>query len=177
MIMLANRPLGDLPELRALASRIAVHRLEISNAEMLAHMRRIATRGWKRYRHQLDAEKCMVVCEQVIAECRRTNCPLDLRLLDNAYLDYLQWDSSNADIHWHDLVASRVQQAATHFRHEISMLSREERKSKERELVRQIAKEANSPADAERLWEQKTGKKKSTYYSRKREVESGEFDV
>src|SRR6516225_5140582 len=39
LIMLANRPLGDLPKLRALASRIAVHKLEITDAEMAAHMR------------------------------------------------------------------------------------------------------------------------------------------
>ena len=32
IIMLANRPLGDLPELRALASRIAVHKLEVSDS-------------------------------------------------------------------------------------------------------------------------------------------------
>jgi hypothetical protein len=38
IIMLANRPLSDHPELRALATRIAVHKLEISDAEMAAHM-------------------------------------------------------------------------------------------------------------------------------------------
>lgn len=42
IIMLANRPLGDLPELRALASRIAVHKLQVSDPEMCAQMRRIA---------------------------------------------------------------------------------------------------------------------------------------
>jgi hypothetical protein len=87
LIMLANRPLGDLPELRALASRIAVHRLEVTDAEMVAHMRRIARQGFTRYQHRLEAGRCLEVCEHVIQECRRASCPLDLRLLDNSCLD------------------------------------------------------------------------------------------
>ena len=48
IIMLANRPLGDLPELRELASRIAVHRLEVSDAAKAAYMRWIAGQGFGR---------------------------------------------------------------------------------------------------------------------------------
>jgi hypothetical protein len=76
IIMLANRPVGDLPELRALATRIAVHKLEISDAEMAAQMRRIAGKGWKRHQHTLEPEKALEVCEYVINECRRANGPL-----------------------------------------------------------------------------------------------------
>jgi hypothetical protein len=177
IIMLANRPLGDLPELRALASRIAVHKLEISDAEMAAQIRRIAGQGWARYQHRLEPEQCLKVCEHVIAECRRVNCPLDLRLLDNACMDYLLWENGNANLHWMDLVATRIQQAAVHFRHEVSTLSREDRKSRERDLVRQILKETADTKDRERLWEERTGKRKTAFYYRKREVESREFDV
>jgi hypothetical protein len=177
IIMLANRPLGDLPELRALASRIAVHRLDISDAEMAAQMRRIAQQGWARYQFKLEAEQSVKVCEYVINECRRANCPLDLRLLDNACTDYLLWEGSNSHLHWNDLVTTRVQQAAVHFRQEVSILSREERKTHERELVRVILTETASPLERERLWEDRTAKRKSAFYARKREVESGEFDV
>jgi len=177
IVMLANRPLGDLPELRALASRIAVHKLEISDAEMAAHMRRIAGQGWTRYQFKLDAEKCSEVCEQVISGCRRASCPMDLRLLDNACTDYLLWESGNAHLHWHDLVTTRVQQAAAHFCHEVSTLSREERKARERELVRQIIQETSDVQERERRWEQMTDKRKSAFYDRKREVESREFDL
>jgi hypothetical protein len=134
----ANRPLGDLPELRALASRIAVHKLQISDAEMCGHMRRIARQGWSRYQHKLEAALCSEVCELVIAECRQARCPLDLRLLDHACTDYLLWEASNSHLHWTDLVTTRVQQAAAHFRHEVSTLSRAEQKARERDLVRDI---------------------------------------
>jgi hypothetical protein len=177
IIMLANRPLGDLPELRALASRIAVHKLEISDIEMAAQMKWIAGQGWARYQHKLEAEQCLKVCEHVIAECRRANCPLDLRLLDNGCMDYLLWEAGNSHLDWRDLVATRIEQAAAHFRHEVSTLSREERKAHERDLVWQILQETTNTQERERLWEQRTGKRKSAFYVRKREVESREFDL
>jgi hypothetical protein len=74
-------------------------------------------------------------------------------------------------------VTTRVQQTASHFRHEVSTLSREERKARERDQVRGILKETTDPQERERIWEKRTGKRKSAFYSRKREVESGEFDV
>jgi hypothetical protein len=125
----------------------------------------------------LESEKCLEVCEHVIAECKRANCPLDLRLLDNGCSDFLLWDSGNSSCHWKDLVTTRVEQAAAHFRHEISTLSREERKARERDIVREILEQTDEPAERERIWEQKTGKRKSAYYVRKREVDCGEFDV
>lgn len=177
IIMLANRPLGDLPELRALASRIAVHKLQVSDLEMCAQMRRIARQGWSRYQHKLEAAQCSEVCEYLITECRQASCPLDLRLLDNACTDYLFWEAGNSHLHWNDLVTTRVQQTAAHFRHEVSTLSREERKAHERDLVRDILLESSDPQERERLWEQRTGKRKSAFYTRKREVDSREFEV
>ena len=143
---------------------------------MAAHMRRIAGQGWARYQHKLEPEPCLTVCEHVIAECKRANCPLDLRLLDNACMDFLLWEAGNSHLHWKDLVTTRIQQAAAHFRHEVSTLSREERKAHERDLVRQILQATVNPKEQERFWEERTGKRKSAFYVRKREVESREFD-
>jgi hypothetical protein len=177
IIMLANRGLEDLPELRALASRIAVIRLEVSEVEMAAHMRRIAGQGWSRYQYKLDADKALEICNYVVSECRRRNCPLDIRLLDNSCLDYLQWESSNTNLHWEALVTNRIEQVAAHFQHEVSTMSREEKKCYERDLVRQIMEETSDAQEQERLWEEKTGKRKSAFYNRRKEVMSREFDV
>jgi hypothetical protein len=57
LIMVANRPLSSLPELRALAGRISVMKLDISETELAAQMRRIARQGWARYQHRLDPEE------------------------------------------------------------------------------------------------------------------------
>jgi hypothetical protein len=176
IIMLANRSLADLPELRALASRIPVHKLEITDAEMVAHMRRIASQGWSRNQYKLEPETCSKVCEYVIDECRRTNCPLDLRLFDQSCLDYLQWERSEARVHWKDLVTNHIQQVAAHFRHEVSPRSREETKAYERDIVREICQQTEDAQERERLWEAKTGKRKTSFYNRKHEVEHGGFD-
>jgi hypothetical protein len=177
IIMLSNRPLSDLPEMRALASRISLHKLEVSDAEMAAHVRRIAAAGFARGKHQLEAERCLEVAEYVIGECKASGCPLDLRLFDNSCLDYLQWAASQSSCHWHDLVANRVRQSATHFRHEINTLSREARLEQERALVRDICAETRDPQERVRLWEERTGKHPATFYRRKREIDSAEFNV
>jgi hypothetical protein len=177
LIMTANRPLSDLPELRALASRIAVHRLEFSDLEMAAHMRRIASSNWSRYQFKLEREKCRIVAEHVISECRRANIQPDLRLFDNGCFDFLQWERGDSHLDWRDLVSTRVRQNAAHFRHEISMMSCEQKKERERGLVRDITRQTVDANERVRLWEQETGKSKSTFYSRLREVNSGEFDA
>jgi hypothetical protein len=177
IIMLANRPLSDLPELRALATRIAVMKLEVTDTEMSAHMRRIAACGFARHSGKLDGAKCLQVCEHVIQECHKANCPLDLRLFDNSCLDYLQWEMSHSSCHWHDLVANRVRQSATHFRNEIQTLSREARLEQERALVRDICAETQNSQERLRLWEERTGKHQATFYRRKQEVDSIEFNV
>src|SRR5260370_35221899 len=105
--MLAKRRLGDMPTLRALASRIAVQKREVSDAEMCGHMRRIARQGWSRYQHKLEAAQCSEICEHIIAECRRASCPPDLRLRDNACTDYLLRRAGTSHLHWSGLVHNR----------------------------------------------------------------------
>jgi hypothetical protein len=119
----------------------------------------------------------MEVCEHVLAECRAANCPIDLRLLDHGCCDYLQWQSNNSTVHWRDLVANRVREAARHFRHPVASQSCAERQAAEVALLRQIMSQTSDSAERRRLWEEKTGKSKSAFYLRMRQVESGEFDV
>jgi hypothetical protein len=175
IIMLGNRPLSDLPELRALATRISVFHLQVSDAEMIAQMRRLAQKGWTRYKQELAAVQCQEVCEYVIEQCRKANCPLDLRLLDNSCLDYCQWEAHHSDCHWHDLVANRVRQAAEHFRHPIAPQSREERLANDRKIVRDICARTEDRQEQLRLWKEMTGRGHTAFYNRKREAESPEF--
>jgi hypothetical protein len=177
IIMLANRQLSDLPELRALATRITVHRMEITYQEMVALMRSISGKGWSRYQHKLGADECLAVCEYVIAQCQAAGCELDLRLLDNSCLDYCQWESDNSSCDWRDLVANRVRQHAAHFRHEIATLTRDERLARDREIARDICARSDDPQERLRLWKEATGKGHNAFYKRKRECEDSEFDV
>jgi hypothetical protein len=75
------------------------------------------------------------------------------------------------------MVANRIRQAAAHFRHEVTGLSCEDRQARERQMVRDILRETDDAEVRVRLWAERTGKRKSAFYKRKREVESGEFDV
>jgi hypothetical protein len=176
LIMLANRPLADLPELRALASRIAVHKLDLTEIEMAAHVRQVARSAFARGKHHLDPEQCLAVAEYVIGECRRLNCPLDLRLFENACLDYLQWDASCTSCDWHDLVENRIRQTADHFRYGLATLSREEQLAADRELVRHLCQETQDPREQLRRWHERTGRSPATYYRRKREIDLRVFD-
>jgi hypothetical protein len=177
IIMLANRPLATLPELRALATRIAVLRLDVTDSEIEAVMFEMAAGG---YREQgklvLAPEQCEEVARFLLTECRTASCSLDLRLLINSYQDYLLWDGDHSGCHWQDLVATRTREAATHFRCEVETLSQEERRTLRRKVIREIESETNDPNERLRLYIERTGKSRSDYFKRKREVDSGEFD-
>ena len=173
---LANRPLADLPELRALATRISVMRLEVTDAELVAKMRDLAAKGYTvKGKNLLEPGKCREVCEFVISECRGACCPPNLRLIYNSYLDYILWESDHAACDWRDLVANRVREATHHFRAAPTTMSREERRRWRRNIVREILRLTDVTAQQERLYEEKTNKSRSDFHRRKREVESGEF--
>ncbi|MFO0847855.1 MAG: hypothetical protein U0871_04730 [Gemmataceae bacterium] len=178
VILLANRPLANLPELRALATRIAVYRLEVTGEEMLAQVRRLADVGYRRDgRLVLPPDECGEVIGRLIAECRRAGCPLDLRLLFNAYHDFLLWDGHHAACHWHDLVASRVREAATAFEHPPEPRTAEEKKAWARQVVREVmALHPDDKGEQMREYCRRTKKSKADFYRRKGEVECGEFD-
>jgi hypothetical protein len=195
IIMVANRPLADLPELRALATRIVVHRLEVTDLEMTAQLHRLALDGFRRLglgggrttftaeggiaaqEPDIEPATCREICDYVIAESRRHNFPLDLRLYETSCMDYLQWENGCANCDWRDLVGTRVRQAASHFRHEVSRMSMEERKDRDREIVCEILAETSNGAEQLRLFKERTGKGKNAFYHRKREIDSGEFDL
>lgn len=177
LILISNRPLADMPELRALATRIEVHRFEATDAELEAKMRDLATRG---YRHSdkivIAPGESLLVTEYLLKECRRAGCPLDLRLQQKAFQTYLQWESDWSASHWEDLVAASIREATHHFRHEVNTAPREEKRSWRRSVLREILRETNDAGDQERLYRERTGASRADFFRRKREVESGEFD-
>jgi hypothetical protein len=177
IILLANRPLADLPELRALATRIAVLRLDVSDAELTALIYDIAAGGFRLGgKPALEPAKCEEVADYLVRECRAAGCPLDLRLLHNSYLDYLLWEGDNASCAWQDLVSSRVREVAYHFRHELNTLSQEERRAQRRAVVREILLQTADHSEQLRLYKERTGKSRADFHRRKAEVQSGEFD-
>jgi len=177
LILISNRPLADLPELRALATRIEVHRLEVTDAELEALMRDLASRGYSHSGKLVIAPaECLEVTEYLLNECRRSGCQLDLRLQQKSFQTYLQWESDWSNSHWQDLVAASVREATYHFRHEADTAPREEKRTRRRNVVREILRQTKDVMEQERLYVAETGASRADFFRRKREVESGEFD-
>ena len=177
LILISNRPLGDLPELRALATRIEVHRLEVSDRELIALMCDLATKG---YRHMdkvvIGPEECLQITEHLLRECRSAGCPLDLRLQQKSFQTYLQWEADWSSCHWRDLVAASVREATAHFRNESNTAPREDRRTRRRNALREIIEKTADAKEQERLYTEQTGASRADFFRRKREVETGDFD-
>jgi hypothetical protein len=177
LILISNRPLADMPELRALATRIEVHRLEVSEEELISLMRKLAAGGYRVASGiALGPEECILVTEHVIRECRSSGCPLDLRLQQKGFHTFLQWESGHSVIRWDDLVAASICEASHHFRHEADTATREEKMSRKRNTLRAIMSETQSAKDQEELYRRQMSASRADFFRRKREIESGEFD-
>jgi hypothetical protein len=177
VIMISNRPLADLPELRALATRIEVHRMDVTDDELAALMRDLAGRGYRlNDAVGIGPEECLKVTEYLLKECRAAGCPLDLRLQQKAFQTYLQHAADYSVTHWEDLVAASVREATCHFRHEPDTASPESKKARRRNVVREIVGTTADAKEQERLYIERTGASRADFFRRKREVESGEFD-
>ena len=177
LILISNRPLADMPELRALATRIEVHRLEVSEAEIVALMRDLAARG---YRHRdkmaLEPERCAEVTEFLIRQCHQAGCRLDLRLQQKSFQTFLQHQYEWSQTHWEDLVAASVREATHHFRHEMDETPREDKHSQRRNALREIIATTDDAAEQEKLYRHRTGFARADFFRRKHEVVSREFD-
>ena len=177
LILISNRPLADLPELRALATRIEVHRLEVTDPELAALMRDLAGKGYRLDgKVGIGPEECLLVTEYLLKECRAAGCPLDLRLQQKAFQSYLQFAADCSVSHWEDLVAASVREATCHFRHEQNTTSPEARKAQRRDVIREIIGKESDPKEQVKLYKQRTGTSRADFFRRKQEVESGEFD-
>jgi hypothetical protein len=173
VILVANGPLAALPELDAVRTRIAVMHLQASDAELRAMMRALASRGHELGGLSMDPGECEEVCEFVIAESLALFRPLDLRLLTNAFADYLQAREGDAACPWRDLVAARVRERPAAPR---PALSRAGRKSHERQVAREVAAGAADRADRQRLWREQTDKSQASFYRRLTEANGVEAE-
>ncbi len=164
LVMISNRPLHKIAELKALASRIIVRRLVVTDDEIRAHMRRIAKAGHKGDGWTIDPDKTQEICEFVLEACRKAACTPDLRMLVNACSAYRQWDVGNARCDWHDLVTSRIQETISQFRHEIKTSGKEEQMREERQLVRELREQYQHLETQIAEWKHRTDKSVPTFY-------------
>lgn len=169
IILIGNRPIDDMPELRAVKTRIVCMHLEVTANELRAQMRQVAGKGYRYDGKRLEPAACLEVCEHLIEQSLSLRRSLDMRLLVNSFHDRLQWDRGDAACNWKDLVAGRLRERPTAQNGE--PVSRKRKKQKEQQIVADILQAA--PEDKQeqvRLWVERTGKSQSAWYRRLKEV-------
>lgn len=172
VIMISNRPLANLPEMDALATRIEVLRFEVPEPELVALMYDLAGRGIP----SLDPDACRVATDHLLAECRASGCPLDLRLQQKAFQTYRQWADAHCHTHWKDLVANSVREAADRFLHAPDPRSREDRLAERRKVLREILRETKDSAEQLKRYMLRAKASRADFYRRLSELKSPEFD-
>lgn len=110
IIILANCGLDDLPQVKALKTRIAYLQYTPTNEEVAALMRVIARKGHAHDAHILSPEACLEVAEAIIEQTARLRRNLDLRMLVNTFRDRIQFENGAAVTHWVDLLESRMKE-------------------------------------------------------------------
>jgi hypothetical protein len=164
VILVANARLDDIPQLRAVKTRVPCLQYQPTNEEVAALMRHIARNGHRHGPHTLSPDKCLEVAEAIIVRSARLTRNLDLRLLVNTFNDRLQFENGAAVTHWEDLLDSRMKERVV----APPVGVRAEQKAREHELLRRIA--GLPPQDRLAAWMSETGKSQAALYRRLAEL-------
>jgi hypothetical protein len=180
IIIVANLPPADLPEMEAVTTRIPVIHLAATDAEVRAMMRQLSRQGYEDGNgNRLTPGECLMVAEHIIGQCQGLDRSLDLRLLINAFEDFLQWSDGEAGLHWRDLVATRMRQRPAGIRSAVdvvatgkSRVAASARQQADLDVAREIAQATENPEERLRIWTERTGKSRATFYRRLSELNS-----
>jgi hypothetical protein len=160
LVFTMNRALDDLPEMRAVKTRIPYLHYQPTNDMIAALMKRIALGGYRHERGELTPEDCLEVYHHVLAKCNEAGRNYDLRMLVNGFLDRLQHEAGHSENDWRDLVESRMKERV------VVTVTRRGRIEEERRVAREIDAMPIGGAQKLKLWTERTGKTKSAYYRR-----------
>lgn len=160
IIALSNSPLRADPLAKALGSRVVLVEHEPTDEEIAAYIHQLALKG----ADGLTATECIEVSEFLISETRDADLRLDLRQFDKAVRDFRQYKNGHAHTSWRDLVRTSLMKIATESN---ELLSKKEEIENQRQLVRQAIQQFPDDTHAQLS---ATGLKKSTFYSRRKEV-------
>jgi hypothetical protein len=160
IIVVSNANLAaDIPEIRAIKTRINVLQLDLSKEELLALMKHLCLQGYQYGEDYMSPNECLQVGEFIRERLEGLQRSLDLRLLMNGFKDFLQWKTKNSVNHWHDLLLGRIQERPV-------VVRRAERVAKESKIANEINDMKIPYKKKIELWEQRTGHKGERSYYR-----------
>jgi hypothetical protein len=169
IIMLSNRPLTDLPELRAIRTRISHLHLQATDEEIAALMRRIACKGFQHGEQTMTPDECQTVCEYLIAESQTKLAHLDLRLLDNSFRDFLLWKAGHTTSHWMTLVATRLDGR----KDDAPSFPKDRQQDEDLRCLEAILAKSPTTLAAQVEWCRLRGKSRASFFRYKRALEEG----
>jgi hypothetical protein len=172
IIFISNLELHSQPLFEALKSRVHNLRYNPTDDQVAALMLVVARKGWPTENQKLAPDECVEVADFLIAESKRLNVRLDMRMLvDKAFPDFLQHREGDTEADWRDLVLSSLEQATVELTHTAATAStRQARKEEEHELIRELMVEFPEREQQVEAWIDRTGKSERAFYRRLREM-------
>ncbi len=156
IIILSNCRLDDIPQLRALKTRITSVQYDPTNCEVAALMKAIASKGHRHGPHLLSPAECLEVAEHIIGRSQQMERNLDLRLFVLGCKFRLHWANEDSHTHWTDLLESHLKERV------ILPIQPAVGKERERAVARNIA---DLPLEQRvAVWKRETGKSQATLY-------------
>ena len=185
IIFTSNRPLTDeRPEIRAVLSRIPCVWFAPPVHEIRALMRHVARQVHTGEAGNMSPSECVEVVEYVIQLAAELQSHLDLRWIEHGYGHYLTHVTSGGTVDWRDMVKFHIMNTLTYFDHTPppkQLQANEEKAELRHDSLRQIAiaqetaqKPGLSRDDRLRLWEERTGLSRATFYRRLAASRTGE---
>jgi hypothetical protein len=158
IILISQGDVGQSqPAIRALKSRVKACRLDLTNDEIRAMMKKICLDGFTYGEDYMSPEECWGVATYIISKLETLQRNLDLRLLLNGFKDYLLFKTGNSVNHWHVLLDGRMQERVVY-------RTRTEQKVEETRIALEIH-EMNVPTGKKiELWKERTGLSQPAYY-------------
>ena len=176
VIFTGNRPLSDeKPEIRAVMSRIPCVGHAPPDPEIRALMRHVARKGHVGESGGMSPAECVEVIEHIIDTAAQLKCRLDLRWIDHAYGHYLTQATCGGSVDWRDMVKFHMMNTLTYFDHTPTIKSgpagageaQQDTDAGEIALARELAQTQGLSQDERvRLFAERTGRSRATYYRR-----------
>lgn len=166
IIFTGNRPLENIPELRALATRIPTIHLEATRPELVALMKKICQQDYLTDKGALPSAMCCEVLEFFLSEYPADR-SLNIRLLDNCLIDRLGKLKKGDQVasSWQDLIRSQLTGKVE------PPVNRCEESKRDIDIALELSKSKLTKGERVEEWKKRTGKSRDTYYRLLRELQ------
>jgi hypothetical protein len=167
IIFTGNRPLQDIPELRALATRISVQEVAVTKEELLALMKQICLADYRTDKGVLPSELCWEVFDALVERWPERKL-YDLRILERCFNARLGAMNLKGQIKssWEEIVAAEIKGGATQ-----EPITRDERIAQETVIAIDLSRKRLARKELLAEWQRLTcNPTLDTYYRRLRSI-------